>query len=260
MPPHLRDLGRDPIEDAAAGCHARRPIRGRGAGAEQHVERHARIADHWQRFVRRRPTDRVGVGAGVVVGAAPGLIEVLDAELHRRHRRPLPETLGVHLIHRCAGEHVGALRLLRVRLGQEHGARPEMIAADLGQRERLGIADVGVADDGEVVAVGVDRAQRIVRNEREITARRRRREEMLAGADVVAAGQAVDFLDADQARRVGRRGRGRPCPHLSRRNHRVQERQRHRRPQAAEERPAGHLLSGDEVHGFSFSFQLSAIS
>ena len=34
----------------------------------------------------------------------------------------------------------------------------------------------------------------------------------------------------------------------ARRHHRVEERQRHGRAHAAEERPAGHLLSSDEVH------------
>ena len=64
------------------------------AGAEQQIERDARVADHRQRLARARPADRVGVGAGVVVVAAAGLIEVLDAELHRRDRRVLAELLA----------------------------------------------------------------------------------------------------------------------------------------------------------------------
>ena len=38
---------------------------------------------------------------------------------------------------------------LRMRLGEEHRARAEVIAADFRRRERLGVAHVGVADDGE---------------------------------------------------------------------------------------------------------------
>ena len=113
---------------------ARRARFRRAAGAEQHVERDARIANHRQRLVRRRPADRVDVHARVVVGAAAGLVEVLDAELHRRHRRRLAEPLRVHLIERRAGPDVRALRLLRMRLREEHRARPEVVAADFRQR------------------------------------------------------------------------------------------------------------------------------
>ena len=62
---------------------------GRGADAEQLIEHDARIAHHRQRLRRRRPADRVGVGARVAVGAAAGLVDVLDAQLHRRDRRVL---------------------------------------------------------------------------------------------------------------------------------------------------------------------------
>ena len=55
---------------------------------------------------------------------------------------------------------IRALRLLRMRLRQEHRGRAEVIAADLGRQERLGVAHVGVADDGDVVAPGFERRQR----------------------------------------------------------------------------------------------------
>src|SRR5206468_6947971 len=119
----------------------------RRADAEQLVEYDAWIADHRQRIGRRRPADRVGVDAGVAVGAASGLIDVLDRELHRGNRRVLTELLRVELIERRPRVHVVAFGLFRMRLGEEHRARAEVIAADLGQRERFGIVDVGVADD-----------------------------------------------------------------------------------------------------------------
>ena len=73
--------------------------------------------------------------------------------------RVLAELLRVVLIERRADAHVRALRLTRVHLRQEHGARAEVIAADLRRLEGLGVAHVGVADDGEVVAERLERAQ-----------------------------------------------------------------------------------------------------
>ena len=102
----------------------------RAAGAEHQLEHHARIAHHRQRLIRRGPADRVGVDAGVAVGAAAGLIDRLDAELHRRNRRVLPELLHVELIHRRADAHVGAFGQLRAHVRVHHGARAEVIAAD----------------------------------------------------------------------------------------------------------------------------------
>ncbi len=61
------------------------------------------------------------------------------------------------LIHRRADVEIGALRLLRVRLREEHRARPEVVAADLRRVERLGHARVGVADDRQILAPGLER-------------------------------------------------------------------------------------------------------
>ena len=72
------------------------------AGAEQKIERDARIADHRERLARARPADRVRVRAGVVVVAAAGLIEILDAELHRRNRRVLADASRDDLVERRA--------------------------------------------------------------------------------------------------------------------------------------------------------------
>ena len=58
-----------------------------------------------------------------------------------------PDALRVELVERRADAEIRALRLLRVRLREEHRARAEVIAADFRQRERLGLAHVGVADD-----------------------------------------------------------------------------------------------------------------
>src|SRR5262249_11971496 len=131
----------------------------RRADAEQLVERGAWVANHRQRLFRTRPADRVGVDAGVAVGATAGLIDVLDAQLQRWNSRILTKTLRVQLIERDADLNVGSFRLLRVHLGQEYRARTEVIAADFLGCERFGVADVRVADDGHVIAEGFERAQ-----------------------------------------------------------------------------------------------------
>ena len=81
-----------PVEDALVLGAPLAALARRRADAEQLIEDHARVAHHRQRLRRRRPADRVGVGARVAVGAAARLVHVLDAQLHRRNRRVLPES------------------------------------------------------------------------------------------------------------------------------------------------------------------------
>src|SRR5256885_17225280 len=82
------DVAEDPVEDAAVHRAPHRAVGVVRAGAEQHVERDARIADHRERLGGARPTDGVRVRAGVVVVAPAAAVEALDAELHRRDRGP----------------------------------------------------------------------------------------------------------------------------------------------------------------------------
>ena len=96
LPAQPHDVFRNPVENAAACLATLLSLLGRIAGAEQHVERDARVADHRERLCRRSPADRVRVDAGIVVGAATGLVEILDAELHRRHRCVLTVALRVY--------------------------------------------------------------------------------------------------------------------------------------------------------------------
>ena len=193
----------------------------RGAAhPEELLEGDPRRAGDGERLGRRRPTDRVGVDAGVAVGAAARLVDVLDAELHRRQRRVLPEALRVELVQRRARADVRALGLLRMRLGQEDGAGPEVVAADLGGRKRLGHPDVGVADDGQVLAVRLQRAER-ARAQIEVAACRGRSPQVLRAAPGVGAGGAVHHLHADQTNRIefGPGGRRYPAGRM----HRIQE-------------------------------------
>src|SRR6266511_145062 len=161
---HLR---RDPVEHAAIGGPLRRTLLGGRAKPEQLIEGRARIADHRQRFGGTRPTDGIGVDARVTVGAAAGLIYVLDTKLHRRNGRVLSQAPRVDLIHRWTDEDVRPLRLLGMRLREVDRARAEVIAADLGQRKRLRHSHVGVAENREVLAI---RIERVHRGRREIEA------------------------------------------------------------------------------------------
>ena len=72
-----------------------------------------------------------------------------------------------------------------------------MIAADLGRRERLGVADVGVADDRQVIAERLERRE-AARRQIEVAADRCGRPQVLLDADRRAAGRAVHHLDARQ--------------------------------------------------------------
>ena len=195
--PEIRDFAGDPVENAPVRAPARGALLGRASGAEEHLERHPRVADHGERLGRRGPADGVGIDARVAVRAASRLVHVLDAELHRRDRRILSEALRVHLVHGGAGEHVRAPCLPGMGLGEEDGARAEVVAADLVGHSRLGHPHVGVADDGETVAVGLEWKQR-TGGEVEVAARRLGGPQVLGGAPLVAARGSVHHLDGHQ--------------------------------------------------------------
>ena len=80
-------------------------------------------------------------------------------ELHRRNRRVLAELLHVQLIHRRADLDVGAFGQLRMRVRVHHRARAEVIAAHFGSRLRFRHPRVGVADDRQVIAERLERAE-----------------------------------------------------------------------------------------------------
>jgi len=109
----------------------------------------------------------------------------------------MAEALRVHLIERRPDLHVGALGLLRVRLREEHRARSEVVAADFRQRERLGVAQVGVADDGDVVLERLERRQAGLRQV-EVAADLLRRPQVLGDPELRAAGASVHHLHRHQ--------------------------------------------------------------
>ena len=199
-----RHLAHHPIKDAAIVAAARRSVGIAAAGAKQQVKRGPWIADHRQRLRRRRPADRVGVRAGVVVRATAGLIQIFDAQLHRRNRRVLSDFARHDLIKRVADKQVGSLRLLGMRLREEHRTRPEVIAADFRRLERLRHAHIGVADDVDVLAPRIERLERALGAERKFTSQSLRCPQVLRGTPGVGARRAVHRLDTHESRALGR--------------------------------------------------------
>ena len=140
------------------------------------------------------------------------------------------------LIERRADVEVGALRLLRMRLREEHRARPEVVAADLRRVERFGHAYVGVADDRQILPPRLERRQRALGDELEVSADAGWRPQILRRAPGVRSRGAVHRLDAHQSRLVGdRRIARRLAKGPERRLHRVEIREGDGRSQTAQE-------------------------
>ncbi len=229
----------DPIEDAAILPPPRKPRSWSRADAKQLIEDNARISDHGQRLLRRGPADRIGVDAGVVVRAAARLIDVLDAQLHRRNRRLLPDASRVDLIERRSGEHVGSLRLLRMRLREIHGGRSEVVRADFRRGEGFCAPAVGIAHDRQRIPVRFERREARA-GEIELSADRGGRPHILLQAEHRASRRAVHHFNRDQAR-LWRDG-ARPC--VAGGNHRLEKRQRRGDTQSLQHGAPGEVFAG----------------
>ena len=247
---HRRDFAGDPVEDALVGLAARGAIGIRVPRTEQDVERDARIANHRQWLGRACPADGVGIGTGIVVVTTAGLIEVLDAELHRRDRGVAADTPRDELVHRGTDEQVGALRLPGMRLRQEDRTRPKVITTDLGRRKRLGHAHIGVAHDGEVLSPLLEGHERAFGVQREPAAHLRGRPQVFRRSPRVAAGGAMHRLDRHEAelvlfgsRRASHRAELAECRH-----HGVEVRQGDHGAHATEESPPVHRFAFQKVH------------
>ena len=128
--------------------------------------------------------------------------------------------------------------LMRMRLGEEHRARSEVIAADLRRRERSGVAHVGVADDRQVVAIRLERRERR-RAEIEVATLAGRRPHVLLQCRTRAAGGAVHHLDRHEAETSACR---RLANAVAAGSIASRERQRDGRAQALQHRPARQVL------------------
>ena len=233
QPLHFLD---ERIEDAAIVLDAReaRRLRRVVAVAEQPLEHRARLVLHRQRRRRVAPRQRVGVGAAVAGLARADQLVRVEAQLERRQLRVLAERLRGDLVHRHAGADVGAFGLLRVHAGEERRRGAHVIAGALavGRKRRL-VRQAG--DDEQPVA---ERRERL-EDRRQLEAR--------------AVGRRRPLLHLDAVRHVddrqpARRRRTRPRAASERRHHAVEQRQRQRGAEAAQERPAGQRHLGDEHH------------
>jgi hypothetical protein len=121
-----------------------------------------------------------------------------------------------------------------------------VVAADLLRRERVGVLDVGVADDREVLAIILEDTQHAGR-EVEGGTGLGRRPEVLLQADGGRPGRAVHHLDRHQAR-ARRRAQGRR--RRAGRHHRLEKRQCHGDAEALENGTTRKRRSTDD-HGVS---------
>ena len=135
-----------------------------------------------------------------------------------------------------------------MRLREEHGARPEVVAADLRRLERLGHPHVGVADDGQILPPGLERRQRSLGDQLEVLSDAGRRPQVLRGAPVVGARRAVHRLDADEAC-PARRGGAAALPESAKRGlHRVEVGKRDGRAHSLKESAPRKCLAREDLH------------
>ena len=116
-----------------------------------------------------------------------------------------------------------------------------MVAADFGAAAELGVDQVGVADDRDVIAERLERRQ--ARRELEIGAFLDRRPVVLGQPLDRRPGSTVHHLDRGQPRLPD--GRGLSLGGCGR-HHRIQKRQRDGGADAAKDRPSGKVFLGDE--------------
>ena len=162
LPLQVVQLHQYPVEQALAVAQPHGAV-GRGvAGAEQLLEHPPGLADGGKRLGGRRPRQGGRVRAVVVVGAAAPAVHLLRGDLERGQGGVLPEAVRVDLVEGLAQVDVG-LRLQRMSLGEEHGGGAVVVSADLLGPVGLGHAHVGVADDGQVVPVGLQRLELALR-------------------------------------------------------------------------------------------------
>ena len=218
----------DRIEDAAILLHPRLALGRRPGAAEHPFERGARVDLHRVRLRLGRPGDRVHVGAGIAGHAAADVAaEVLSGNLHRRKRRVLTDLLGNDLIDADADLDVLGLGLLGDRAAQPAGGADGVVGHRLAARPRQ------VAEQVQAVTERLERLEDGL--ELEAGARRVRHP--------VLRRRAVGKVDGAEAlrrrgRRLGQRG--------ERRDHRFEQRQRHRGADSAQERAPGQCSLGDK--------------
>ncbi len=143
----------DPVEDAAVPAQLGLAF-GRAAAIPEHAfEHHARIGLGRERRGRRRPRQRVHVGAGeAVVAGADDVVEV-GRELERGQRRGLADLLRRELVDGHAQLIVGTGRGLGLGRAQERAVGGRVV----GRRVRVLVLEI--RDDRQLVEVRRQRAE-----------------------------------------------------------------------------------------------------
>ena len=185
--------------------------------AEQALEDDARVDLHRERRRWRAPRDRVRVGAAVSGGARADVAgEVLGGQLQGRKWRVLPDLPRHDLIDRDARQDVLRLSALRADAREPAGRADGMVSA-----RRRGPDEI--RDHHEAVAKRLERLQDW--------------RQLQAGSGVHRGPRFHDgaVRNEDGAEPRARRRR-RLRQRGERRHHRIEQRQRHRRADAAKER------------------------
>ena len=236
-PLQARHLRGHRVEDAAVlACQADALRRG-PAIAEKAFEDRTRVVLRGERRRRRPPRQRVHVDAAVAVAAVADQVIQVDAHFERRQRRVLAKHWCRDLIRRDAVVDIGALRVLRVHTRQPRARSARVIAVGpVFRRVRRAMREA--TDDDHLLPEGGQRLE----NRRQLEARPDSGRLPVVDAAEVHR-HAVRTVDEPEAARRCRRGLHRGG---ERRDHGVEQRQRDRRANPAQERaPRQRALGGD---------------
>ena len=231
LPLQAGDVLAHPVEQARPAPQGGAPVRGAAPFAEQALEDDARVRLGRQRGRGRRPRQVVLVDAGVAVVALPHHVHQVHRQLQRRQARLLPDLPRRDLIDRRPQVVVAALGPLRGGRAQERGVRG-------GVRARIGVPQLQVGQDGELVPHRGQRAEA-----------RRQLRQRAAPARRGPARDVRAHRDVDEAEPPHRAGRGlRQGRH--RRRHRIEQGQRDGGAHAPQERPPRQGLLRDDHDAF----------
>jgi hypothetical protein len=232
---------RDGIENAPVLARLPEPLGRRASIAEQALENHARVVLDGHRRGRRAPRQRVQIDAAVPVVAASREITEVDPELERRERSVLPERVRRDLIGGDRVPHVGALGVSRVDAGEPRAGAARMVPVG-SVSQHVGLMLCETADRDHLIPERREGRQ----DRRELEVRAFTDGPPVVHADEVHRDAVGQVDEAEAAHSPGRR-RGQ-C--RQRRHHRVEQRQRQRGAQAAQEGAAWQRHPGDEHVSF----------
>ena len=224
------DVLAHPVEEAGAALERGAPIGRAAAFAEQPLEDDARVGLGRQGRRRRRPRQIVLIDARVAVVALADRLEQVHRQLQRRQQRLVADLLRGNLIDGRSQVIVGAFGPLRPGGAEERGVGCRM-------RAGVGVPQLQVGDDRELIGNRGQRPERGGQIDQRAFALRR------------PAREVASHRHVDETKPPHRRGR-RAGEGGHRRNHGIEQRQRHRRAHPAQERPPRQCLPGDDHRDF----------